>query len=117
MCISLNRGGGGALGVQRDSLLSLTLNSIYTGIVLLKHFFCSLDVVRDVLVADERHLDLLERPDDGVRPHLDLRRDALPQPLPQRTLRREQEVDGVPRHPDHGGAEWAEVHQLEHGSK
>lgn len=70
-------------------------------------------MVRDVLVADERHLDLLEGLDDGVRAHLDLRLDALPQPLPQRTLGREQEVDGVTRHPDHGGAGWAEVLQLE----
>lgn len=47
MCISLNRGGRGhlvcdceALGVQSDLLLSLTWNSIYTGVirVLLKHF-------------------------------------------------------------------------------
>ena len=74
-------------------------------------------MVGGVPVVDQRHLHLptvlflpcLQRPEDGVLPHLDLRRDALPQPLPQRTLRGEQEVDGVRRHPDHRGAAIKEV--------
>ena len=89
--------------------LQLFLNSF----AIFFHFVASsLDVVGGVPVVDQRHLHLpavlflpcLQRPEDGVLPHLDLRRNALPEPLPQRTLRGEQEVDGVRRQPDHGGA-------------